>query len=123
MVVRSGVRDREPDGHRVEESLAREVRPDMEHELIGSGPQARSLEERRVGAPVAVRGRLRNQRAGPVLETVELDRDAGAGLAARESVVAEMERRAGNDSTTELKNAFEQIGHITRGRLEKIIDG
>lgn len=43
--------------------------------------------------------------------------------AARESVIAEMERRAGNDSTTELKNAFEQIGHVTRGRLEKIIDG
>ena len=43
--------------------------------------------------------------------------------AARESVVAEMERRAGNDSTTELKNAFEQIGHITRGRLAQIVDG
>ena len=77
MVVRSGVRDREPDGHRVEEPLAREVCAEVEHELIGSGSQARSLEE----------------------------------------------RRAGNDSTTELKNAFEQIGHITRGRLEKIIDG
>jgi len=34
-----------------------------------------------------------------------------------------MERRAGNDSTTELKNAFEQIGHITRGRLAQIVDG
>jgi chitin deacetylase len=43
--------------------------------------------------------------------------------AARESVIAEMDRRAGNDSTTELKNAFEQIGHIARGRLEKIVDG
>jgi len=43
--------------------------------------------------------------------------------AARESVIAEMERRAGNDSATELKNAFEQIGHITRGRLERIVDG
>jgi OHCU decarboxylase len=43
--------------------------------------------------------------------------------ATRASVIAEMDRRAGNDSTTELKNAFEQIGHITRGRLEKIIYG
>jgi OHCU decarboxylase len=38
----------------------------------------------------------------------------------RSSVVAEMQRRAGNDSETELKNALEQIGHITRGRLDKI---
>ena len=40
----------------------------------------------------------------------------------RETVVAEMERRAGNDSETELENALEQIGHITRARLEKMID-
>jgi OHCU decarboxylase len=41
--------------------------------------------------------------------------------ATRESVVAEMERRAANDSATELKNALEQIGHITRSRLSKMI--
>ena len=40
--------------------------------------------------------------------------------ATRSSVVAEMQRRAGNDSDTELKNALEQIGHITRGRLDRI---
>jgi OHCU decarboxylase len=40
--------------------------------------------------------------------------------ATRSSVVAEMQRRAGNDSEIELKNALEQIGHITRGRLDKI---
>jgi OHCU decarboxylase len=40
--------------------------------------------------------------------------------ATRSSVVAEMQRRAGNDSETELKNALEQIGHITLGRLDKI---
>ncbi|HKQ27623.1 MAG TPA: 2-oxo-4-hydroxy-4-carboxy-5-ureidoimidazoline decarboxylase [Burkholderiales bacterium] len=41
--------------------------------------------------------------------------------ATRETVVAEMERRARNDSSTELENALEQIGHITRARLEKMI--
>jgi chitin deacetylase len=40
--------------------------------------------------------------------------------ATRSSVVAEMQRRAANDAETELKNALEQIGHITRGRLDKI---
>jgi 2-oxo-4-hydroxy-4-carboxy-5-ureidoimidazoline decarboxylase len=39
----------------------------------------------------------------------------------RESVIAEMERRVENDSNTELKNALEQIGHITRGRLGKLL--
>jgi OHCU decarboxylase len=41
--------------------------------------------------------------------------------ATRASVVAEMERRVANDSDTELKNALEQIGHITRARLTKMI--
>ena len=38
----------------------------------------------------------------------------------RESVMREMERRLGNDRDTEMKNALEQIGHITLGRLEKL---
>ena len=41
--------------------------------------------------------------------------------ATRASVVAEMERRTSNDAATELKNALEQIGHITKGRLEKLL--
>jgi OHCU decarboxylase len=41
----------------------------------------------------------------------------------RASVVKEIELRAANDSAAELRNALEQIGHITRGRLEKIVDG
>jgi OHCU decarboxylase len=41
--------------------------------------------------------------------------------ATRESVIAEMERRAGNDRTIEVAAALEQIGHITRGRLDKLI--
>jgi 2-oxo-4-hydroxy-4-carboxy-5-ureidoimidazoline decarboxylase len=43
--------------------------------------------------------------------------------ATRDSVLAEMSRRIEGDSEAELENALEQIGHITRGRLEKILDG
>lgn len=41
--------------------------------------------------------------------------------ATRESVIAEMERRTGNDRAAELAAALGQIGHITRGRLDKIV--
>jgi OHCU decarboxylase len=41
----------------------------------------------------------------------------------RQSVVSEMKRRLANDADRELRNALEQIGHITRGRLERIFDG
>lgn len=41
----------------------------------------------------------------------------------RASVLAEMERRLANDRDTELSEALEQIGHITRGRLEKLLGG
>jgi OHCU decarboxylase len=37
--------------------------------------------------------------------------------ATRDSVMDEMQRRLANDAVTELRNALEQIGHITRGRL------
>ena len=40
--------------------------------------------------------------------------------ASRGSVMQEMERRIANDARTELENALEQIGHITRGRLERL---
>ena len=39
----------------------------------------------------------------------------------RASVIAEMERRLANDAGTELENALRQIGHITRGRLQKLV--
>jgi OHCU decarboxylase len=39
--------------------------------------------------------------------------------ASRESVMQEMERRIGNRTAAELATALEQIGHISRGRLEK----
>jgi 2-oxo-4-hydroxy-4-carboxy-5-ureidoimidazoline decarboxylase len=41
--------------------------------------------------------------------------------ATRESVLAEMKRRIGNHAETEFANALQQIGHITRGRLAKIM--
>ena len=41
----------------------------------------------------------------------------------RHSVIGEMRRRASNTREAELRNALEQIGHITRGRLEKMLDG
>jgi 2-oxo-4-hydroxy-4-carboxy-5-ureidoimidazoline decarboxylase len=41
--------------------------------------------------------------------------------ATRESVIAEMERRAGNDRAAELAAALDQIGHIARGRLDKLV--
>lgn len=41
--------------------------------------------------------------------------------ASRASVMEEMRRRLGNNAETELKTALEQIGHIARGRLEKLI--
>jgi OHCU decarboxylase len=41
--------------------------------------------------------------------------------ATRSSVMAEMQRRLGNNAETELAAALEQIGHITRGRLDKLL--
>jgi chitin deacetylase len=40
--------------------------------------------------------------------------------ATRASVLAEMQRRLGNNADAELAAALEQIGHITRGRLAKL---
>jgi 2-oxo-4-hydroxy-4-carboxy-5-ureidoimidazoline decarboxylase len=43
--------------------------------------------------------------------------------ATRDSVMAEMARRLQSSAEQELSTALEQIGHITRGRLEKILRG
>ena len=40
--------------------------------------------------------------------------------ASRDSVLAEMQRRLRNTPETELANALDQIGHIVRGRLDKL---
>ena len=55
-----------------------------------------------------------------------IDEQDGRGLrlhAKRESVLAEMKRRLQSDRCTELAKAMEQIGHITRARLETIVGG
>jgi 2-oxo-4-hydroxy-4-carboxy-5-ureidoimidazoline decarboxylase len=39
----------------------------------------------------------------------------------RDGVIEEMERRLGSDGVTQMRTALEQIGHIARGRLEKIV--
>src|SRR5262245_3457728 len=41
----------------------------------------------------------------------------------RGSVMGEMRARMGSDADAELVKALEQIGHITRGRLEKMLNG
>jgi 2-oxo-4-hydroxy-4-carboxy-5-ureidoimidazoline decarboxylase len=41
----------------------------------------------------------------------------------RSSVISQMESRIGNDQAQELRTALEQIGHITRARLEKLVRG
>ena len=50
----------------------------------------------------------------PCIVALRLHRD-------RNSVLAEMERRLANNADTELANALDQIGYITRGRLEKLL--
>jgi 2-oxo-4-hydroxy-4-carboxy-5-ureidoimidazoline decarboxylase len=41
--------------------------------------------------------------------------------ATRAGVLAEMERRLGNDRESEMRTALEQIGHIARGRLARLL--
>ena len=41
----------------------------------------------------------------------------------RASVMREMRRRLAHDAPAELAGALEQIGHIARGRLEKLLHG
>jgi chitin deacetylase len=60
--------------------------------------------------------RYREKFGFPCIVALRLHRD-------RASVMAEMERRLANDRATELTNALEQIGHITRGRLGKMLNG
>jgi 2-oxo-4-hydroxy-4-carboxy-5-ureidoimidazoline decarboxylase len=52
----------------------------------------------------------------PCIVALKLHRD-------RQSVMAEMARRSKNQQEEEVRNALEQIGHIARGRLEKMLNG
>jgi len=42
--------------------------------------------------------------------------------ASRDTVIAEMERRLANDGDAELANGLDQVFHIARGRLDKLLD-
>jgi OHCU decarboxylase len=59
--------------------------------------------------------RYRDKFAMPLIVALALHAD-------RASVIAEMERRISNDLDTEIVNAIDQIGHITRARLAKKFD-
>ncbi len=39
----------------------------------------------------------------------------------RDAVIDEMERRSENDAVTEMRNGLEQVAHIARARLEKLM--
>jgi 2-oxo-4-hydroxy-4-carboxy-5-ureidoimidazoline decarboxylase len=41
--------------------------------------------------------------------------------ASRDTVIAEMERRASGNRAAEIAAALDQIGHITRGRVDKLV--
>jgi OHCU decarboxylase len=52
----------------------------------------------------------------PCIVALRLHRD-------RATVLAEMEQRLSNGAETEISNALEQIGHVTRGRLDRLLGG
>ena len=60
--------------------------------------------------------RYREKFGFPCIVALKLHRD-------RHSVMAEMARRVENQQEEEIQNALEQIGHIARGRLEKMLNG
>lgn len=82
-----------------------------------SGEQGRlgftSLSREEVKKMVELNRRYREKHGFPCIVALRLH-------ATRESVIAEMARRLGNETEAELEKALEQVGHITRGRLEKI---
>jgi 2-oxo-4-hydroxy-4-carboxy-5-ureidoimidazoline decarboxylase len=60
--------------------------------------------------------RYREKFGFPCIVALKLHRD-------RQSVMAEMARRSKNPQDEEIRNALQQIGHIARGRLEKMLNG
>jgi chitin deacetylase len=72
-----------------------------------------SLSREEVNKMAELNRRYREKHGFPCIVALRLH-------ATREGVMAEMERRLANESDVELEKALEEIGHITRGRLEKI---
>jgi hypothetical protein len=78
MALRLG--DAESDGHDIKkQGIGRvlrhtlEIIPDMEMQLIGAGPEVRSMHEGLSGPPVGIRTDSRHDLAITVIETKELD--------------------------------------------------
>ncbi|CCD97945.1 allantoinase PuuE [Bradyrhizobium sp. STM 3809] len=87
---------------------------EMTHDSIGE--QGRlgftSLSRAEFERVADINRRYRDKFAMPLIVALALHAD-------RASVIAEMDRRISNDLDTEIANAIDQIGHITRARLAK----
>lgn len=87
---------------------------EMTHDSIGE--QGRlgftSLSRAEFERVADINRRYRDKFGMPLIVALALHAD-------RASVIAEMERRISNDADTEIVNAIDQIGHITRARLAK----
>src|SRR4051812_21861561 len=79
--MRPALRDREADRHLVQKSLPLEVRPYMEHELVGCRPERLALEKRLVRSAILIGHRARHRYEIILLKAVQLDLDPGAGTA------------------------------------------
>jgi OHCU decarboxylase len=75
-----------------------------------------SLSRRELEDMAELNRRYREKFGFPCIVALRLHAD-------RASVMAQMRSRAASSREAELKNALEQIGHITRGRLEKMLHG
>lgn len=83
-----------------------------------SGEQGRlgflDLDRSRVERMAELNRRYRQRFGFPCIVALRLH-------ASRESVMAAMQRRLGNTAQAEMASALEQVGHITRGRLDRIM--
>jgi OHCU decarboxylase len=115
-VVRAAPRERQLELARAHPELAgaeaKALTADSSSEQGRLGFTALSREE--LLRMAALNGRYRGKFGFPCIVALRLHAD-------RASVIAEMERRLASDAATELGAALEQIGHITRGRLQKML--
>ena len=92
------------------------VTPQAAQDLQSSPEQARlglnALRPEEFERIAAINRRYREKFGFPCIVALKLH-------ASRDSVLDEMERRVDNPPEQEFGRALEQIGHITRGRLEK----
>ena len=96
------------------EAAQRKLTPDSAGEQARLGFMALSKSE--LLEIAALNRRYREKFGFPCIVALRLH-------ATKASVIGEMQRRLGNDAATELANALQQVGHIARGRLERIFHG